>query len=482
MSIEYENTAIYKIKEGLRFARNGQLEYAHISFNEAYILTQDQKVMTIIYKNIGILYCRQGDYQKSEWNFKKAIDTAMICFGEGNRITTNQNISLGTLYLRQQKLEEAEEVLLKCDLSSYQNESGFYHPDAITLLNILGGLRLCQSKYDLSEQYYKQALTIITMLKTEQGKHTARIKGNLAFIYSLQGKYDIAYPLALEAIEISNSLCEYDPLDRAMLHHTFAIICTTRNYYIEAEKSARQALSVRETILTSEHLTTIISRITLVQILVCQKKYSDAELYLQQIYSFKPEKYQSNCVQILGMLRKLVSQYENHQKIDEARRLCIVALYICDQKFGTKKYSLSFLKELSKFSVKQCLFPQAEKYMKRLLQIYESVSESEQQNTAIIYNDIGRICYQQGHLDRAEKYYRMAIAKCEDAYGSKHPTMLLILNNLATLYYSQQKKWYAGILYERIYDVRKETLGLEHNDTIRAYDNLLKTYSKFVEE
>ncbi|KAJ7290549.1 hypothetical protein C8J57DRAFT_1445391 [Mycena rebaudengoi] len=90
-------------------------------------------------------------------------------------------------------------------------------------------------------------------------------------------------------------------------------------------------------------------------------------------------------------------------------------------------------------------------------------------NLAVMYHDIG-------HLTDAEELKVMVLEKMKQILGTEHPDTLAGMSNLAATYWKLGKLTDAMELDVAVFEKRKQILGTEHPDTLAAMSSLAITY------
>ncbi|MEL7039829.1 MAG: tetratricopeptide repeat protein, partial [Cyanobacteria bacterium J06592_8] len=165
------------------------------------------------------LYLAQGQFGEAESLYKSSV---MIRLGLtrqnnlnvvdflNNALDTAKSLdNLGTLYLAQERYDEAE-TLYKLSLtirekySGENGENGENHSDTAKSFNNLGTLYLAQERYDEAEPLFQRSLAIREKVLGENHSDIAESLNYLAKLYRSQGRYDEAESLIQRIQSIQN--------------------------------------------------------------------------------------------------------------------------------------------------------------------------------------------------------------------------------------------------------------------------------------
>lgn len=208
-----------------------------------------------------------------------------------------------------------------------------------------------------------------------------------------------------------------------------------RGRYEQAEPLLRQALSVREQALGTEHPDTATTLNTLAWLYQNQGKYEQALPLLQHALVIREKTLEPghpdilNTLNDLGALHYLLSQYE-----------------------------------------------QAETILQRALSNFQEPAETASTGFADTLNNLAMLYQHQGKYQQAEPLNERAFAIYEQALGPEHPYTLLTLNNLAFIYHLEGKYNKAEQLYLRALNVQERTLGKDHPDLATGLNDLASLY------
>lgn len=147
--------------------------------------------------------------------------------------------------------------------------------EANTLLNI-GVMFFYQNEYDKAEFYYKKALDLFIKINNEV--RIAAAYNNLGLIYRNQKKYK-------EAIEIYNLSIKLkskakDTLGLSVAYNNLGLIYQSLGQYTKTEELLLKSLEYQK--LSKNNNGLILNYVNLADLKIKQKKYEDAEQYLNQ--------------------------------------------------------------------------------------------------------------------------------------------------------------------------------------------------------
>ncbi|WP_375559210.1 tetratricopeptide repeat protein [Bernardetia sp. OM2101] len=184
--INYENT-------GVIYAEKGDADKAMEYFLKAIVYKEENLPSTSlveIYRQIGILFFKQKEYQESEKYFKEAL---VVAQKENNPIIYEVYFNLATLYSKLKKFEESESYFDKCleqKNISYREKGGVY-------LN-RGNMYQRMKKLKEAEESYQKALDI---LPKEETKTLGKIYNSLTDVALKTGRYTLAEKYAQKGLE-----------------------------------------------------------------------------------------------------------------------------------------------------------------------------------------------------------------------------------------------------------------------------------------
>ena len=146
-------------------------------------------------------------------------------------------------------------------------------------------------------------------------------------------------------------------------------------------------------------------------------------------------------------------------------------------------YDLAFpeaadlLNKAANYLVAQAQYTQAERLLKKALEIRECVLEDSDPKRALVYNDLGMLYHAQGRFSEAEPLLNEALEICQQRRGENRTNTVTSLTNMARLYHSQGKYNKAEQLYLQALQINNLIFELENTDRARVSNFLAKLYT-----
>ena len=186
-------------------------DYAHYKEAEKIYLRQialseeiyekDSTDIATSYNNIGLVYNRQGDYDKALEFYFKALDIYEKVLGKEHPYTATSYNNIGSVYWKQGIYDKALEYYFKA-LDIKEKVLGKEHPSTATDYNNIGSVYDNQGDYDKALEYYSKALDIVRKVLGEMHPYSASTHNNIGSVYYSKGDYDKALEYFEKALAI----------------------------------------------------------------------------------------------------------------------------------------------------------------------------------------------------------------------------------------------------------------------------------------
>ncbi|MDA0268483.1 MAG: CHAT domain-containing protein [Cyanobacteria bacterium] len=266
----------------------------------------------------------------------------------------------------------------------------------------------------------------------------ANALNDLALLYRVQGRYQDAEPLYLEAVDrMQNQLGDGDPL-LATLFNNLAALYGSQGRYNEAEPLYLQSLEIDREQLGDRHPSVAASLNNLGWLYRNQGRYAEAEpLYLEALAIIR-EQLGDRHPNVAHSLNNLASVYRFQGRFNEAERLYRQALGIYRQQLGNRHGAVAAnLNNLADLYRIHGYYDEAEPLYLEALEIHQAQLGSQHPRVATSLQNLGLLYNAQGRYDEAEQLYRQALEIRREQLGERHPDVANSLNNLAELYRDQ---------------------------------------------
>ncbi len=251
--------------------------------------------------------------------------------------------SLGQIYLNRIETEGCENYNEELNLSIEYSQKAIalqkqlnLDLDLATSLNNLALLYDLQGEYEQAESLYVQAIELYQTLLEEQHPHVASLLDNLAGLYYSRGKYKEAEPLFLRALELRKTLLGEQHPDVATSFNNLALLYKSQGRYELAELLYFQALKLRKTLLGEQHPHVASSLNNLALLYSLKGKYEQAEsLYLKALELRKTLLGEQHPY-VASSLDNLARLYGSQGKYELAEPLYLQALELDETLLGTQ--------------------------------------------------------------------------------------------------------------------------------------------------
>ena len=243
--------------------------------------------------------------------------------------------------------------------------------------------------------------------------------------------------------------------------------------YQEAERMYRQALELKEKVLSQEHPDTLASMNNLAVVLDKQGKYEEAEQMYRQALELKEKELVKEHPDTLGSMNNLAIVLDKQGKYEEAEQMYRQALELREKVLGKEHPdTLTSMNNLANMLYKQGKYEEAEQMHRQTLELKEKVLGKEHPDTLGSMDNLALVLSKQGKYEEAEQMHQQALELMEKVLGKEHPDTLISTNNLALVLHNQGKYEEAEQMHRQTLELREKVLGKEHPDTLESMNNL----------
>jgi tetratricopeptide (TPR) repeat protein/DNA-binding CsgD family transcriptional regulator len=251
----------------------------------------------------------------------------------------------------------------------------------------------------------------------------------------------------------------------ALLTRAADYLCQ-RAQYEQAELLYRQALSMCEQTLGSEHPQVAFPLYGLAGLYREQGRYEQAEPLYQRALYLWGQAPAHEPPDLPNLLNDLAILYAEQGRYQQAEPLLQRALYLDEQMFGQNHRQVAArLNNLAGLYLEQGNRSQAESLLQRAVHLSEQLLGPEHPEVTFPLTNLANLYREQGRYAEAEPLYQRALQIRDQALGSSHPQVAFPLGGLANLYREQGRYAEAEPLYQRALAIRYQQRGAQHLET-----------------
>jgi len=377
-----------------------------------------------IYRTLAETYRNLGEYEKAEEHFLHATQIYRQHLGPEHSDTLGAEGTLTYVYEKQGRFQDMERLCTR--ILAIEQRRGRV-PGQILTRNGLGAAYLYLGKYEEAARVLEVALELEEAWHEKGDKSlmiSPFVKGNLARVYTAQGRYTEAERL----FEKTKFRAEYAWYGLASLYRE-------QGRYSEAETVFKKCLEELRQLRGDEHFHTVWCMDCLAQLYIDQDRYEEAETLLDKA---------------LPIARRRMRP--NHP------------------------VTLDLVNARAVLHTKQKQYDQAEKLFKEALDGRQRELGDDHPETLETINDLGILHRQHQHYEKAKDFISKALEDRKIKLGPDHPHTLQTKHELAVLYQVQGDFEKAELLLLETLEGRRLKLGDTHPHTLESWNNLIDLY------
>lgn len=240
----------YLIQYAAFYMKNGNLNKAEelslLACKVALREPVDKSAYAFPQDRLGQLYGKMGFYAKQDSILVRRFEFTKEIYAEKNASYAVAIGGLADIYQRQQNFEKADSMFREA-LELMQQCTGKNAVDNIPILNRLGIVNMEMRKYKVAEKYLEEAAGIIDENGGEEFGLYPYCMKNLARLYALTGRKEMAEPLFQQCLAIYNKWGLELHSDRLNLLHDMAEL-------LYADDPAKAAIYLKEAMVAEKKL------------------------------------------------------------------------------------------------------------------------------------------------------------------------------------------------------------------------------------
>ncbi len=405
------------------------------------------------FSRMGLMNLRQGDYAKSRFAYAKATRILKAVVGRQHPSWIQARIQQADLSrltsdfagaemvlekLMQQELSAPLQLEARGVLAQLYEDQGDYpgaeqqtreimalesrslgelHPNTITTLNNLAGLRRKQSRFLEAERGYQDALDRFEQTVGREHPSTIAVMNNLGLTLENQGLYDRAEPLLRSALKLSSrTLGESHPITLANMNN-LALLHESQGSFEKSEPLYRKAMEILDGTVGETHPDSVAVRNNLGYLYLLQEKREEAAELFEEVLEVWQE--------TLG---------EHHQKSLKGMN-----------NLGRARHALEEYEE-------------AEGLLSRALELRREVLGENHIDTLRSQHDLARLYLDLERFEESESLLEKTRRQDEEKLGEQHPYTLETLNTLVMLQEQTEQSEKAFETHQTLFERRNKFL------------------------
>ncbi len=306
----------------------------------------------------------------------------------------------------------------------------------------------------------------------DQPDVTAALLGTIGEIYTRLGLFEPALPLLEESVRLSRSRPDGAAALAGGLRR-LASLQQERGRSEDAEKLAREALSLARQARGSEHADVSAALGQLAEALSARDRYDEAERLFRESIALDRKLGISDQPTAIMRLENLAVLLEDTGRRDEAEQLHRETLAAARKAFDSEDPDLaSIVFNLGNLMRQTDRSAEAEPLLREALSIDRKLLGNDHPSVASDLNVLGLVLRSRGQLGEAERVLREALTIKRTALGSEHPNLPPAINNLALVLSEAGRHAGAVALAREAVALDRKVLGSEHRDLATHMMNL----------
>ena len=349
----------------------------------------------------------------------------------------------------------------------FQNNDGF----PLTAVELIKEHKYKEAEALLQDEINKEKSQLANAQARSDKKKIKRHKSklavdfrNLASIYYATGRYALAQPLYLDAINTHSSVFGRSNEFVVSCLHTIAASYYKQGKLVEAEEYYKQEIDALKGMkktnpvklaVTANNLAAIYQRLG--EDVAAEKYFSWA---LSLCAGFKDSEKESD--QMVDILNNLALFYEKETDYGQAMTMVNKALDIEEKR--TKGFSENRVRSLLvRASIEKSTFnvESSEEDYKECLDLISKSKTPHPELTCETLDKYADLLFLQRKFKDAEPQFEKCIQSCEAAHGPEHPAVAERMSDFAILYRRTQRYTQAEDLLRKALAIEEKTIGVD---------------------
>jgi len=380
--------------------------------------------------------------------------------------------ALGRSYRSLGRYDEAE-AQLQASLALYRGNAGETSQEVAFCMKSLATLAYDRGDFNATRDWLLRALELRRHLDDGvAGGKTSAILTTLGLVEHELGRAADAERYCAEALRIDRSL--YGDKDGIVATDlgNLATLYDDMGRYDAAEKAYREALDIDRAVEGSAHPAVATGLSNLGTLLVKMGRHDEAEPLLREALEIDRKNLGAEHPDLAISLSNLAAVYRAQGKVDDAIAMLNESLVIDRAVFGDAHPAVSYdLNAIGGLLADQGKFAEAEPLFRECLKILRDNYGESHRLSAACASNLASALVQLNQLVEAETLLDSA-ERAQRSLAGEHPQLARLLVTKAELRHRQGRDGEVEPLLQEALELRNNTLGAEHPETIGLAERL----------
>lgn len=405
--------------------------------------------------DLGLVLHRLAEGHADGWRHPEAeplVRDALVARersrGPEDPVTLESVALLARVLVGRSRPIEAEPVARRV-LESREHALGPDDPALVPDLELLGGILLDLGQTGAAEPLLRRGLAIRRAAAGPQDPSTTYLLTLLGRLHVVRGELKDAEAALGQALLIREASLAPDHLNVVQSRQNLGLLRQLQGRYEEAIRLYLDALGALERV-APDHpgLANVLSNLGVLY--TEQRQYDEAEGVLRRALGLWKERLGPSHERVATSLNNLAAALRLQRRFEEAEPLIREALDIFSATLGADHPSVALLRSnLANIRVAQGDLDGAEILLRQALEGFERGLGPAHRDVAAVLENLAWVERDRGRLDEAERIQRRAVAIWETSHGALHPILGHGLAELAGLVEASGRLAEARALYER---------------------------------
>jgi len=419
-----------------------------------------------VFQDMSEVVRRKGRYAEAESLALLSVRRFEAALGaEDDRIAMGW-IGVGTARARQGRFAEAEEAF-RTSLEMHARLLGPDHPEIAIVLADLTSCVGAQGRDAEAEAYGRRALAITEKAYGPRHRFTASSLTNLAGSLGRQGRLAEARELFERALDIRLEVFGADDPQTAIDYKNLGMTTLLQADYAAAQRWLERSLEVDARVLGDRHPRVAWNHATLGGLMLRTGRYADAAQHYEAGLAALRASIGVDNPEAARCLRGLGDVALERRRFAEADTLYARAMALFESRGGPKGSEVPpTLRRVGVLRLEQGRLAGAVETLARALALGEEVyGRDDHPAIAETLVPLARARAAGGDPEQAERLLRRALEIAEKAHGPDHPDAAMALHGLGEVLARRGERDEAARCLGRALEIRRAKLGAAHPDT-----------------